>query len=643
MRADAPDEESLVGDACHIVAQSEDGPRGRSSMETDERDGYSNLILLCKIHHKVIDDQWRTYTVTKLLELKELHEQWVRESLPEFSLGGAPAIVGFRESGVPAERAIYRGANELAPIRPASKPGWEAYERGDYGAAIPEIEAWTRQHPDDAAAWEALAWAEYNCFRYTEALRSIRSALITGQASAEAPYIRACILAEDGIERGDRASIMEANALFQRAARKRGIWVDHYNYGNTLTALGRHAEAKERYLDALAQEPDHPQVLKNLASTFHLLDEHGKEMECFDRVLSIDPDHPQGLASKAVSLLVDTGDAASAVALLQRALEVAPDMSIRWPAIWYWLAKAHRAGGDAPAALQTATRGLELVPSDASLRDLKAHLLAELWRHDPTYCEEASVFFEFMVQLAPYAYEYRSELIDLYTKAGHLTDAWQLLDDAFAIFGFGSTTRLQESPLAIQEIRKSVHFLADYAEFRGRHSVDDYWNVEDPLYIDGEYSGSPPPLSVDGARALTQFSAVAFGLGCDVLHEAGTEGRDASCMSKMLEQIYRPLAIASVSLITDLLVSLVSDNNKESATLPLSELPDFVGFVLFRELCRQAGYIHGLFHANDVEALISLQSSGEMFAALQHLAALSLDSIYDALKHNATPTAEGEE
>ena len=78
---DKKDDESLVGEACHIVAQKVDGPRGVSPLTVEQRDKNANLILLCNIHHKQIDDQFNTYSVSKLEELKTQHESWVRTQL----------------------------------------------------------------------------------------------------------------------------------------------------------------------------------------------------------------------------------------------------------------------------------------------------------------------------------------------------------------------------------------------------------------------------------------------------------------------------------------------------------------------------------------------------------------------------------
>lgn len=81
MDATETDDESLVGEACHIVGQSEDGPRGESDLTLEQRDKYANLILLCNIHHKQIDDQYLKHTVEYLLKIKSEHEAWVSKKL----------------------------------------------------------------------------------------------------------------------------------------------------------------------------------------------------------------------------------------------------------------------------------------------------------------------------------------------------------------------------------------------------------------------------------------------------------------------------------------------------------------------------------------------------------------------------------
>jgi hypothetical protein len=75
------DDPSVIGQEAHIVAKKLNGPRGKFPLEMDKRDKYDNLVLLCSVHHKIIDDQEKEYTVEKLHEFKKTHENWVKENL----------------------------------------------------------------------------------------------------------------------------------------------------------------------------------------------------------------------------------------------------------------------------------------------------------------------------------------------------------------------------------------------------------------------------------------------------------------------------------------------------------------------------------------------------------------------------------
>ena len=75
------DDAALVGENCHIVAESEDGPRADKLIPLEKRNSYANLILLCRNHHKVVDAQEIEYSVEKLQNIKKEHEGWVKAQL----------------------------------------------------------------------------------------------------------------------------------------------------------------------------------------------------------------------------------------------------------------------------------------------------------------------------------------------------------------------------------------------------------------------------------------------------------------------------------------------------------------------------------------------------------------------------------
>jgi len=84
MDATEIDDPSIVGENCHIVAEAANGPRGDATFPSDSINLYGNLILLCNVHHKQVDDQVNTFTVEALHERKNAHERWVREQLGLF-------------------------------------------------------------------------------------------------------------------------------------------------------------------------------------------------------------------------------------------------------------------------------------------------------------------------------------------------------------------------------------------------------------------------------------------------------------------------------------------------------------------------------------------------------------------------------
>jgi predicted restriction endonuclease len=64
------DAESVVGDECHIISEASNGPRHDPDFPIDEIDNISNLMLLCRVHHKMVDDQYDTYTAELLQSIR---------------------------------------------------------------------------------------------------------------------------------------------------------------------------------------------------------------------------------------------------------------------------------------------------------------------------------------------------------------------------------------------------------------------------------------------------------------------------------------------------------------------------------------------------------------------------------------------
>lgn len=72
-----------LGEMCHIIGEtnSDKSPRGISKMPEENRNEYSNLILLCSHHHTEIDKNIEDWPIEILHKTKDDHELWVEESL----------------------------------------------------------------------------------------------------------------------------------------------------------------------------------------------------------------------------------------------------------------------------------------------------------------------------------------------------------------------------------------------------------------------------------------------------------------------------------------------------------------------------------------------------------------------------------
>lgn len=67
----------MIGEQAHIISSKPNGPRGNIPIAQSEIDSYENLILLCPTHHAEIDKNVDYWTVEKLKEIKNRHEEVV--------------------------------------------------------------------------------------------------------------------------------------------------------------------------------------------------------------------------------------------------------------------------------------------------------------------------------------------------------------------------------------------------------------------------------------------------------------------------------------------------------------------------------------------------------------------------------------
>ncbi|MBI5821400.1 MAG: HNH endonuclease [Verrucomicrobia bacterium] len=67
---------TVTGEICHIKGKRPNTPRYDETQTDDQRHAFENLILLCRVHHKIVDDEPARYDVDLLQEMKEMRERY---------------------------------------------------------------------------------------------------------------------------------------------------------------------------------------------------------------------------------------------------------------------------------------------------------------------------------------------------------------------------------------------------------------------------------------------------------------------------------------------------------------------------------------------------------------------------------------
>lgn len=113
--ASAADSESVVGDECHIISGAPNGPRYDQNISPEEIDSLDNLLLLCRVHHKLVDDQPETFAADTLRQLKANHEEWVKGRLVEESQKEPVRIVR-NSNEIPTHLSLVTSAKALLDL-----------------------------------------------------------------------------------------------------------------------------------------------------------------------------------------------------------------------------------------------------------------------------------------------------------------------------------------------------------------------------------------------------------------------------------------------------------------------------------------------------------------------------------------------
>jgi len=126
--------EGNFADVAHIIGAKINATRGNKDSKKLQIE-YSNLMLLCKECHKMIDDYEEKYGVEKLREWKEEHENRIEiltsvsSEIPKSTILRIQINIGDRKIEIPQEAMINAMFNSSPPKYPADKKGISITEK----------------------------------------------------------------------------------------------------------------------------------------------------------------------------------------------------------------------------------------------------------------------------------------------------------------------------------------------------------------------------------------------------------------------------------------------------------------------------------------------------------------------------------
>lgn len=96
----------VTGEICHIRGRRPESPRYDAAQSDRDRHSFENLLLLCPLHHVVVDADSEAYTVDRLLKMKRNHEASVQAVLEPLDAVANQLIANTTVSGSPQNLGI---------------------------------------------------------------------------------------------------------------------------------------------------------------------------------------------------------------------------------------------------------------------------------------------------------------------------------------------------------------------------------------------------------------------------------------------------------------------------------------------------------------------------------------------------------
>jgi tetratricopeptide (TPR) repeat protein len=240
---------------------------------------------------------------------------------------------------------------------------------GHYTEAAPELEAYTKEHPDSWLAFYQLGYVCFRLHRIQDSARALSRSLALNSQYAEAHKILAYDLNIAGRQQLAIRELQQAIAIDPNSHES------HYELGRIYFELGSYPLAVEEMEKARALKPDFVRVWHNLGLAYNATGDSAKAVECFEKALVLNSaQQPQSAwpyidYATWYNLQNDFENA-------RRLLVTAVQIDGRFDQAFEELGKAYRGLGDFEKAIDSYQKAVALNPRKAEYH----YALAQLYR-----------------------------------------------------------------------------------------------------------------------------------------------------------------------------------------------------------------------------------------------------------------------
>ena len=258
----------------------------------------------------------------RLDEAEKLYQQILAASPGAYPALHLMGVLRLMQNRLPEALALMQAALRAQPGAPETLAnlGIVLSGLGRQEEALAALDGVVTARPGDSRAWSNRGAIRSRLGRPAEALADFSQAVALDGGNLDALNNRGLILQEF---RRPEDALASFDALLARAP---NYAEGRNNRGLALREMGRAQEALAEFDRLLAAQPGHTGAWVNRAATLWRMDRLDEALESYGKALALDPDLPAALESRSNLLWTRHQALAPAIADLERALQVQPDL-----------------------------------------------------------------------------------------------------------------------------------------------------------------------------------------------------------------------------------------------------------------------------------------------------------------------------